>query len=422
MRRLITILLPILLSLSGSTLAADSYLSLEALTSYALLHSPDLAAASAALQSARQIAPQVASLPDPVVGINYQSDTLTPNLTGQLSWLMLSAAQEIVLPGKRSLRGQIAELAATQAADNLQAVQSELIGKTAEGYINMALAQKKLALLSEKQQLANDLIAAAIASYRSGGGSQQEVLAAQKTKYDLQLQTEQLQADSVGFEHQLRSLSGMPMTAEPLLVKLPNLAALPQQPSELSAVALQQSAALAAQKAAWDGKLLAVKLSEEERYPDYTLSGGITVAGGMPGMWNAGLQVSIPINLADRQNRAIAQATADAQLAAAEFSRQQHALTSAIYGNYAVYTSARRTMKLYQANLPAINTQLNSANRAAYVTGTNTLGTALAQLSSALDYETGYWEQYAAVLQAEARLQALCNTNLAAYSQKGHAE
>ena len=203
---------------------------------------------------------------------------------------------------------------------------------------------------------------------------------------------------------------------------LPELVLETQPPAALSQLAQQQSAALMAQKVAWDGKLLAVKLSEEERFPDYTLSGGIAVAGGMPGMWNAGLQVSIPINLADRQNRAIAQATADAQLAAAEYSRQQHELSSAVYGNYAAYVSAKRTMKLYQDNLPAINTQLNATSRAAYVTGANTLSNALAQLTSALDYETGYWEQYTAVLQAQARLQALCNTNLVAYSKKGSAE
>ena len=422
MRRLTFIVLLLLVSFGSPAIAADSYLSLEALTGYALVNSPELAAASAALQSARQVAPQVASLPDPTVGINYQSDTLSPNLAGQLSWIMLSAAQEIVLPGKRNLRRQIAELAATQAEDNLQAARSELIGKIAEGYINLALTYKKIALLAEKQQLALDLIAAAVARYQSGSGAQQEILAAQKATYDLQLQAVQLQADTVGFEHQLRSLGGMRMTDEPLSVKLPAMSAPPQPPAELSVVALQQSAALAAQKAAWDGKLLAVKLGEEERYPDYTLSGGIAVAGGMPGMWNAGLQVSIPINLADRQNRAIAQAAAESQLAAAEYSRQQHALSSAIYVSYAAYSSAKRTLKLYQDSLPAINSQLNAANRIGYSTGSNTLGNALSQLTSALDYETGYWEQYAAVLQAQARLQALCNTNLAAYSKKERAE
>ena len=422
MRRLTLILLLVLISCTGSALTADSYLSLEALTSYALVNSPELAAASAALQSARQVAPQVASLPDPVVGINYQSDTLTPNLSGQLSWITLSAAQEIVLPAKRSLRRQIAELAAIQAADNLQAAQSELVGKIADGYIGLALAHKKIALLAEKQQLATDLIAAAVARYKSGSGSQQDVLAAQKVSYDLQLQAEQLQSDYFGQEHQLRSLSGMMMTDEMMVVRLPELMPALQPAETLSKIALQQSAALAAQKAAWDGKILAVKLAEEDRFPDYTLSGGISVAGGMPGMWNAGVLVSIPINLADRQNRAIAQATADVSLAAAEYSRQKNGLSSAIFSNYAAYTSANRTIKLYQANLPAINSQLNATSRAAFISGANSLSNALSQLTSALDYQTGYWEQYAAKLQAEARLQALCNTNLDAYTKKGRGQ
>lgn len=418
MKRLIVVLA---ISLLGSSCpaAAAEYLSLDALTTYALANSPELTAAAAAVDSARQIAPQVASLPDPFLGINYQSDTLTPNLNGQLSWIMLSASQEIVLPAKRSLRRQIAEAGAEQATAALRAARSDIVGKITETYINLALTSKKIELLGTRQTLAGELIAAATARYRSGNAEQQDVLSAQKNQYELQLQAEQLQVDAAALDQQLHALSGLPLTAAPLAVHMPEPAVSTQTAAELAQLAFQQSATLAAQKALWDSKLLAVKLNEEERFPDYTLSGGISVAGGMPGMWNAGMQVSIPINLATRQNPAIAQAEAEAAAAGAQYLSQKQTLSAAVYSGYAALVAAKRTLKIYNDGLLTLGKQARTASLSAYATGKNTLSNALEQLNTALDYETGYWEQYAAVLQSQARLQALCNSNLDAYTKKG---
>ena len=421
MKRLIIILALVLAAISNSACAAaaDGYLPLDKLTSYGLANSPDLAAAAAAVKSAEQLAPQVNSLPDPVFGINYQSDQLTPNLTGELSWLMLSASQEIVLPGKLRLRRQIAELGFKKATADLRAAQSDLVGKIAESYIGLALTDKKADILHKRQQLADELIAAATARYRTGTAEQQDVLLAQKAKYELQLQAEQLQSELLGQKHQLMNLSGMTGGDGQLSVRMPDIATLDDDSDALAKLAGQQSAALAAQKILWDSKLLEVKLGEEDRFPDYTLSAGISVAGGMPGMWNAGLQVSVPLNLANRQNRAIAQAEAEATLAAAQYTSQRLALNSSIYGNYAAYNSAKRTLKIYNESLIALGRQTYTASLIGYSTGKSTISNTLDQLNTALDYETGYWEQYTAMLQARARLLALCNANLDAYSKKG---
>ena len=389
---------------------------LEELTTYALAHSPQLAAQTAAIKSSEQLAPQAASLPDPTLGINYQSDTLQPNLSGELSWIMLSASQQVVLPAKLYLRRRIAEIAVVKANADYQAARSELIGQLAEGYIELALTQQKLKLLSQRQQLAEELVAAATARYRNSAAEQQDVLTAQQSKSVLQLQIEQLRSDMQRSMHALMTLSGMVGDMD---AHLPEQQTLTADAMMIAASAQRQSAALAAQKAVWDGKVLEVQLAEEERYPDYTLNGGIAVAGGMPGMWNAGVQISVPINMGNKQNRAIAQAEADAAQAEAQYNAQALGLSSSVHGSYATYLSASRILTVYNSALKQLNVESYNASLAAYASGKNTISNVLEQLNIRLDYEGGYWEQYAAQLQAVARIRALTNENLTSYEKQG---
>ncbi|MFA6075556.1 MAG: TolC family protein [Negativicutes bacterium] len=417
MKRLSLLLIFVLVGMNGLA-AADDNVSLDSLTIFALKNSPELTAANAAVISAQQVAPQANSLPDPMVGINYQSDQLQPNLSGELSWLMLSASQEITLPGKLSLRRQIAEANVEKSKFELRAVQSELVGKIAEQYIELCLLDKKIQIITGRIALADDLVTAATIRYKTGSAEQQDVLLAQKASYELQLEREQLKRDEQTGSAQLLATSGKTDNDGTLRVQIPEQGVMLPANTELIKTVLQQSAALAALKQQWDVRVLETKLAEEERFPDYTVSAGISVAGGMPGMWNAGMQLSVPINLANKQERAVAQAQAGAVIAQAQYSTRKLALVSEVKADYAAYLAAKRTLSIYNDQLLALGKRTYAASLAAYSTGRNTIGNVLEQLNTALDYETGYWEQYAAVLKNQAQLQALANSNIDRYLEK----
>jgi len=174
--RLVVSSLLLLLSLNAA--AADAPFGLDEAIERALGDSPQIGAAQASLEGAREVAPSAGRLPDPEVIVGV--DNLPVNTSDQFSLTRdfmtmrkVGVMQTFPSGTKRRLQGELAAREIDVAEANLRASRFETAKATAEAWIACATAEQSL---KRVRDLRSDLIAqssasrAALASGRSSSG------------------------------------------------------------------------------------------------------------------------------------------------------------------------------------------------------------------------------------------------------------
>jgi outer membrane protein TolC len=123
-----TALLAVAMLLLGTSATAQD-LKLSDLIDEALKNNPDIRASQAKIEAAKYRIPQSKSLPDPLVSFGYQNEGFNRYSYGeeQGSQWMFSASQQFLFPGKRALKGDMAE----RDSQSLEAMHELLKLKTA---------------------------------------------------------------------------------------------------------------------------------------------------------------------------------------------------------------------------------------------------------------------------------------------------
>jgi cobalt-zinc-cadmium efflux system outer membrane protein len=161
------------LSAFGQEPPASSPTPLPQLVAEAEASNPQISAADHSARAARQMAPQVTTLPDPKF-IYQQFSVGSPKpfagyTNSDFAYIGVGASQELPYPGKLRLRGQVAE----RDADTKQAE----IAVTKTGIADAV--QQTLGILRQNEAILDQLIQSATAHYQVGQGMQQDVLHAQ---------------------------------------------------------------------------------------------------------------------------------------------------------------------------------------------------------------------------------------------------
>lgn len=289
---------------------------LAALVREAMDRNPDVVAARATVDAARQRPAQARALPDPMLSATYTNDGWGPSLGGMpMTTLALMGSQELPWPGKRELRGKLAEREADQAEPQLQRVRLSLEAQVRRAYADLLLSRQVLELVAEQGNVWQQIEGVARARYAVGQGAQQDVLRAQieLTRVE-QLRTEQ------ALEAEVRLAELNRLAARPADTPLETPARIRLGPggegldAELER-ALEKSPELQAVAATIERERLAVALARKEFKPDFTVQGGYMNRGGLDPMWQAGIGITLPVN---KKKRIAAVAEAEARLRGAE--------------------------------------------------------------------------------------------------------
>lgn len=210
-----------LVSLFVFVLLSSSYSVAPAQTadSSAVLHLDDLlqqAAANNPSLEARRLESgalatrgrQVSALPDPSVGVSYQPrPILTARGYQRSQWRV---EQTIPFPGKRGLRGEIAELGAHMATSEADAFGEDLALEVKRAYYELYRVQEQERVLTEFQDQLRSFEEAALSRYEVGTGTQQAVLKAQLERSRLQVHLQQLVEDRRSATEKLARLIDRP--------------------------------------------------------------------------------------------------------------------------------------------------------------------------------------------------------------------
>src|SRR6266849_5198307 len=173
-------------------------------------NNPQIEAARQGWQAAKQVPTQVSTLPDPQFNLQHLSVGSPRPVSGytnsDFAYLGLGVSQDIPYPGKLRLKGEIAKREADVSQQQVESVRRAVLAELKGTYFQLAYLSKTLTILEQDGELLKQVEQAADARYRSGMGTQQDVLQAQlqKTKLLREIAMHHLQVGKL--EAQLKQL------------------------------------------------------------------------------------------------------------------------------------------------------------------------------------------------------------------------
>ena len=157
---------------------AQPALALQDVIREALERNPELVAARKQWEASSQRVIQAGSLEDPTVSVNLWNFPQSFNVT-QTQNSIFSLSQNFPFPGKRGLKSEIASRSAEITEQALHGKERELIARLKQAYYDLFLAHKAIQIHHEQVELLRQFVEVANAKFRTGKGSQADVLKAQ---------------------------------------------------------------------------------------------------------------------------------------------------------------------------------------------------------------------------------------------------
>ncbi len=404
---LVVVLLPTLIATVASAAAT---LRLQDLLDEALRNSPEIRMLAAGATAAGHRVPQATSLTDPMVMVGYQNDGFKSFSYPEMpdSQFMLSVSQMLLFPGKRALKGEMAEkeaesLEATVAVSRLSTALriKELYYDLFFSYINLDVLHDRAALFSRIEE-------AASVRYGSGMGMLQEVVVAQTEKYMLLEKEEMLRQRIASIEAMLCSAVGRQRCDTSFGVpEKPAAANLFWTAEEALVGAYEKSPVLKAKERMVAAAEVKVKMAEKEFYPDFTITGTVAEKGSASeDMWSLSTTMNVPIYFETRQRPALFEAKAKLAEAGQDLAATKLMLAATIRDNYTMVQSAEKLMALYKDGLIPKTYQDFDLAMSGYVSGKAEALTVINRLKSLIDFELLYWTRFAERGKAIVRIEA----------------
>jgi outer membrane protein, heavy metal efflux system len=167
----------------GQTPVVNTPIPLSQLLAEAGANNPQISAADHGARAARQMAPQVTTLPDPKFTYQQLSVGSPKPFAGytnsDFAYIGVGASQELPYPGKLRLRGQVAERDADTKQAEVEVTKTSVAEAIKADYLQLAYLQQTLGILRQNEGVLDQLIQDATVHYQVGQGMQQDVLQAQ---------------------------------------------------------------------------------------------------------------------------------------------------------------------------------------------------------------------------------------------------
>jgi outer membrane protein TolC len=155
----------------------------EALVREAEQNNPDIAAAQRGYEASTHVAGQASAFPDTQLTVQQFSVGSPRPFAGfsnsEFAYIGFGASQEFPFPGKRSLRGEVANRGAEARKIQIESVRRTVTAKLKATYFRLAYLQQTLSILERNGKVLQDVQQIVESRYRVGQGNQQEVLKAQ---------------------------------------------------------------------------------------------------------------------------------------------------------------------------------------------------------------------------------------------------
>ncbi len=325
--------------------AAAPGLTLEQLQSMALVSNPSIQRSAALIQAARGKAYQVGLQPNPQVGIDFQQ--LGSN--GQAEQYGVLLGQQFVRPEKLRLNRSIELHEAQRLERELSVTRRRVLTDVHLAYIRALRAQRQIDAARELLDIDQKALVVARQLFEAMEVARTDVLRAEVEVENAGIQLRDAELRHIAAWQQLQAVTGnrnlavAPLAgdlfAEPVMIEFDEtLAALQSQSPEIAALV-----------ATIERAKCNLRRQQIEPLPDVNVQGLINWRdNGINGDADAGLAVSIPLPVWDKNRGAIQEARYQLVSAGQELQRIQLALAQRLAPVFEKYGSAKQRVDSYQ--------------------------------------------------------------------------
>lgn len=384
--------LPILMACAALMLplpaVAQSPLSLADAQRLAVERSRQLAGQDAAAAADRDMAVSAAQNPDPVLRVGIENlpvtgaDQFSIN-QDFMTQRSIGVTQEITRGDKKRLRGEHYE----READKVLAEKAEMAlaiqRDTAQAWLDRYYSEASAELIGEQIRQAEGEIEAAQTSYRSGRGSQSDVLAARATLVGLRDRASEIarkvRTAKIALVRQIGEPGDLPLAGKPAIDHIPidpgmldkHVAMHP----EIIVLAKQEDLAATDARLAQANRLAdwSVDLSYGQRGPQYS------------NMASIGVSIPLQWDQANRQDRDVAAKFAQAEQIRAQREEAMRAAIAEVRSMIADWDSARERQARLEQELVPLAAERTQAELSAYRSGKSSLSDVLVARRNEVD-------------------------------------
>lgn len=392
---------------------AGAAASLSDLLAEAEKNNPQIEAARHGLEAAKQVPTQVSTLPDPQFTLQHFSVGSPRPFAGytnsDFAYIGLGVSQEIPYPGKLRLKGEIAKCESDVSQQQVESVRRSVLAELKAAYFDLAYLSKTLAILEEDGELLKQVQQAADARYRSGMGTQQDLLQAQLQQTKLLREIAMHHLEMGKLEARIKQLLNRPQDSpdiEPTgLVESP----LVQTYAELLAAAEVQNPEIASAKKMIEKQSLQVDLAHKDFYPDFNVQymWQRTDPAQFRAYYMLSIGVRVPIYRSRKQRPELAQAEAEKLRAGSELQAQSQQVAAELRAQYVLAQETSELLKIHREGLSPQSRSEFQAALATYQSNKQDFQALLAAFLDVLRLDEGYWQNVAEYETAIARLEQI---------------
>lgn len=392
--------------------------SLASLVAEAEHSNPQIQAARQAWDAAKQAPTQVSTLPDPQVMVQQFSVGSPRPFAGytnsDFAYIGLGFSQDIPYPGKLRLRGEIAKKDAEGVQQDYEAVRRSVLRQLKETYYQLAFLAKKETILESDRALLDQVEQSADAHYRTGSGSQQEVLRAQleRTKLLREITENQLQAGKT--QAQLKELLNRPQSSTDIRCVPLAQTALPYTYGQLLEAAQANNPQIAGMEKTVERQNLQIDLAKKDFYPDFNVQymWQRTDPSRFRAYYMLTFGMRIPIYRSRKQKPELAQAELEKTRAQSAYEAKSQQVASVLRQQLVVAEKSAELLKIYSGGLmPQARAELQ-AGMAAYQSNREDFQALLASFLDVLKLDEEYWQTMSDRESALAQIEELTGLTL----------
>lgn len=402
-------------SRAAASAELEPVLTLAEARSNALSSNPGLAEMQERYEALTHIAPQVSSLPDPVVSLNAMNlpwDSFDVNQE-PMTQMQVGVSQMFPFPGKLSLREDVAVFEADAALHSVAEMRLNLDMTVSLTWWEIYFLDRSLETVIKNKSLMRQFIKIARTKYEVGNGLQQDVLLAQlelSKLLDREIQLKSMRENRViRLNVLMDQLPDLPMQ---LPTVMPPFSGTVASESNLYERARLARPLLMQEKAVINASESRLALAEKEYYPDFMVGMAYgkrdedAFGRSRKDFLSVMLSINIPLYAGSKQSEAVKQRARELAKNRYSLVDTRNMVMSSISSSVTDYEQAKEQLDLYgNGILPQARQTVESMLVGYQVNEVDFLNLVGSQITL-LNYELLYWKAFTEISQSAARIRA----------------
>ena len=398
--------------------ANESATALSDLLAEADQNNPQINAARLSWEAAKQVPSQVSTLPDPQFLAQHVSVGSPRPFAGytnsDFAYFGLGVSQDIPYPGKLRLRGDMARRDADVAQEKYESVRRAVAVDLKGAYFRLAYLAQTLRILESDGQLLEQVEKAADARYRSGMGTQQDLLQAQLEQTKLLREIAMHHLEVAKAQAQVKQLLNRPQSSPDIRpADLPNTS-LTQSFEDLVAAATNRNPDVSGAQRMIERQKLQIELAKKDFDPDFNIQylWQRTDPTRYRAYYMLTVGVTVPIYRSRKQRPELAQAQAELARSQSEAASQTQQVAFQLRTAFDTVQKSDEILKIYNDGLlPQTRTEFQSG-LAAYQNGRQEFQSLFTSFREVLNTDEEYWQTVADRETAIAQIEQLTGLSL----------